>query len=180
MCFQPTLPGKLQLREGIEHWLVIHLACEGNTTVFGLVFGMWTCDQGEYWGDMWWEAVRILTTTTAWAHPKGKQSGSAQLLGLLCAIQHGVLQQAGAGAQVLCHLLFRLARTEEIHPGSPCWSKTEHSAVLEGGQPKRLCREGPLFSYGMGSKEWGILEKCWSVLLPGFHWRETGCSSWLI
>lgn len=36
MCLQPTLPGRLQLREEMEHWLVIHLACEGDTTVLGL------------------------------------------------------------------------------------------------------------------------------------------------
>lgn len=68
MCLQPTLPGRLQLREEIEHWLVVHLACESDTTVFGLVFGTWRCDRGEYWGDMWCKAVRILSMSSS----KGK------------------------------------------------------------------------------------------------------------
>lgn len=105
------------------------------------ISGIWRCDQGEYWGDMWWEAVRILTTTTKQAHPKRKQSGSVEPLLLHCAVQHPVLQQAGAGAEVLCHFLFWLANVEEIYPVSPCCSKTKLAAVLEGGQPKRQCAE---------------------------------------
>lgn len=85
--------------------------------------------------------MRILATTTERAHPKRKQSGSVESLLLRCGIQHHVLQQAGAGAEVLCHLLFWLANIEAIHPVSPCCSNIMLAAVLEGGQPKRQCAE---------------------------------------
>lgn len=158
MCLQPTLPGRLQIREEIEHWLVIHPHVRVTPQFLGLYLargGVTRVSIRVTRGEWQWDS-------SAWALPKRKQRRSVEPLLLLCA----VLQQAGAGAQVLCHVLFWPARAEEIHPGSPYWSKSKHSAVLERGQPKTLCWEGPLFYSGTGSKEWGVLES-----VSCFHWR---------